>query len=269
VADKYAVYSTEKDTTTLSQSLNFFASLAFIGNTGTIVLDPGDTYTIPSAGDASPEAADKCFIYEVYTTTPGATGRTLKLPDTPVDGQIIVIKRTDSEQSVITVEPYSGTETIDGKASIPLTFSSQTVILRGGLIGGGDYEWKVLAEYKPYSVPLSFTFSGTSMGTIGGGNKILSPLQVMAPSTSQPVYACVNVLVNAATTGTFTINLSTGAETLATFVYTAGETGVKELYLVTIPKTTNPIVGVGVVSSSGVDSTDLVVLLTYSCALDV
>ena len=268
MTDKFAVYSTEKDTTTLPQSLNFLSSLAFIGNTGTIVLDPGDTYTIPSKGDASPEAADKCFIYEVYTLTPGSTGRTLKLPDTPVDGQIIVIKRTDSEQSVITVEPYSGTETIDGKASIPLTFSSQTVILRGWLIGGGDYEWKVLAEYKPYSVPLSFTFSGASMGTIGGGNKILSPLQVMAPSTSQPVYVCVNVLVNAATTGTFTINLGTGAETLATFVYAAGETGVKEMYLVTIPKTTNPIVAVGVVSSAGVDSTDLVVLLTYSCALD-
>lgn len=266
MAEKFAVYSDLSARDYLTKPVELGKSMAWSAYYS-IILDPGDTYVIPSTGDPSGAAVDKNLYYVVETATPGSADRTLRLPEASLDGQVLVIKRLDTEQSVINVVPFDGSDDIDGKQSVPLTFQGQTLILRSYLIGGGAYTWAILAAFKPFSAPMSFTFAGPNLGVPGGGNAVMVPAQLLAPP-SQPVYAAISVLSNGAGAGTFTVNLATVAESLAQFVYNAGETGLKEMYLTGLPLTTNPLIAVGVVSSAGVDSADFAAIVTYCCSLE-
>lgn len=185
MADKFAVYSDSADVNILAEPvLLAAASLGVPVNTQSIAA--AGSYTIPDALDADANAASKLFTFAVQLSGGAGAARTLKLPENPMDNQVLVIKCVDASQSALSIEPFDGSDSIDGASSFVLRTDNQTLMLQAIDQGGGSWLWAVLACFGSAAVvevgwgaAVSVTADGTyglpseydptSVPSVGGG----------------------------------------------------------------------------------------------------
>jgi len=158
VADKYAVYSDDATAVDLAQILSPrravtvpWVQFTFAG---------GTTETIPSSGDVAPEAADKVVFYETGLSS-GSGSRTLKLPQTPVDGQLIIIKDTSAGSSNLIIERFDSSDSIDGAASYTLQYNNQAIVVRPTEVTSGVWAWSILSEYRTPALLMQMQWGGS------------------------------------------------------------------------------------------------------------
>lgn len=185
MAEQFAVYSDSGEFNILSKPVLMAASSWGVPVNIQSIAAAG-SYTIPDALDADANAANKLFTFAVQLSGGAGATRTLKLPENPMDNQVLVIKCVDAGQSALSVEPFDGSDSIDGATSFVLRTDNQTLMLQAVDQGGGSWLWVVLACFGPaatvevgWSSPVSVTADGTyglpsefdssSTPTVGGG----------------------------------------------------------------------------------------------------
>ena len=163
MAEKFAVYSDDKDVVDLAQVLRLRKALSVPEWIEGMVA--GGTFAIPDTGSA--DAADRVVVYMVECAS-GTTGRTIYLPANPRDGQVLIIKDLNAGRSAVTIEGAGGSDTIDGATSYILRYDNQSVMLRAQTYAGPIVLWSILAEHRPnvlqanWGNPLDLTSLGAT-----------------------------------------------------------------------------------------------------------
>lgn len=215
MADKFAVYSDDKDVVDLAQVLRLNKALSVPWYQFTFA--GGTTETIPDAGNVAPEAVDKVVFYETGLSS-GSGTRTLKLPETPVDGQVIVIKDVNAGSSNLVIERFDASDSVDGAASYTLTYDNQAVVLRPAEESAGVWAWSILAEYNPRSLdtqtlmawggeydypslPANTSYLQTGYVTDNAGASSLTPCVYVCPESGQVSRLTMSIILNGLSPG--------------------------------------------------------------------
>lgn len=206
MAEQFAVYSEDKDVTSLAQVLALGKALTVPWFQFTFA--GGTTETIPDAGNVAPEAADKVVFYETGISG-GSGSRTLNLPETPVEGQILVIKDLNAGTSPLHIRRFDSSDSVDGGAQYTLTNDNQSVMLRPALVSPGVWYWSILAEYKPYSVLTQMQWGGTYTASAlpAPPAQISLPVGFVSPGGTPPSTLQYGMVVNAGTVTEFVVRL--------------------------------------------------------------
>ena len=167
MADKFAVYSDSANQVQIPQPMTLVTASLGAPTTSYSMAAAG-TYTIPDALDANANAASKLFTFAVELSGGAGAARTLKLPQTPLANQLLVIKCIDADQSHLIIEPFDGSDNIDGAANYTMYTANQAVMLQAFSLGGGAWQWVVVAEgKKPHLQQISW--GGVYPASVGNG----------------------------------------------------------------------------------------------------
>lgn len=161
MADKWAVYSEAADRAQLDQALVLGKALGLV-EPANVLIAPGGSYTIPDAGDGNANASDKRTLYLVTAASAGSSARTIKLPETPFEGSVVIIKCLDAATSTskLIVETFDGSDEIDGGTTYELTNDYQSVAFQSVSSGPGTWYWAILAEHRPYVAVTQMQWGG-------------------------------------------------------------------------------------------------------------
>lgn len=158
MANKYAIYSEEQDLTKLDQVLLVGKALG-LADPANVSIAPGATYQILSTGT---NAVDKHTLYIVTAASAGSSARTIKLPETPFEGAVVIIKCLDAATSTskLIIETFDGSDEIDGGTTYDLTNDYQSVAFQAVHSGPGTWYWAILAEHRPYVAVTQMQWGG-------------------------------------------------------------------------------------------------------------
>lgn len=227
MTQKYAVYSGLPDLELLMQPvLLAAASLGVPVNVQAITA--AGSYTIPDALAADVNAASKLFTFVVQLSGGAGAQRTLKLPENPMDNQLLLVKCVDAEQSSLRVEPFDGSDSIDGANNYTLYNANQAVLLQAVDQGGGSWRWVVLATFAGSAAtaqanwggPISLTATGAGSFYLGVGydtvNLLTGNAKPLAFAAGAVLRFGVKVTTFLIVTGDITFNLQKNGVTIMT-----------------------------------------------------
>ena len=167
MAEQFAVYSDSASQAQIPQPMTLVA--ASLGAPVTLhSLAAAGSYTIPDALAADANAASKLFTFAVQLSGGAGAARTVKLPETPLANQLLVIKGVDADQSPLIIEPFDGSDSIDGAANYAMYTANQAVMVQAISMGSGAWLWAVIAEgKKPHLQQVSW--GGVYPASVGDG----------------------------------------------------------------------------------------------------